>query len=197
MIRGKASIDLRLESRWSFASNELITISGARLGLAFEKKLRLGIGLNWLKTPVKRSYLGQDEYGNAQNKWEYFKLAYGSIYADIVFYKTKRWQLSVPLQLGAGSTWLQDGAAYQFSDRKDKEFLLLYEPGITVHFKLTRWLGLGSDVAYRFCLKANKKAGEQLSSPTYSLKILFWPDQLFYLLFPESELTQRKGPATW
>jgi hypothetical protein len=115
----------------------------------------------------------------------------------VVFYKTKRWQLSVPLQIGAGFTWRQDVPQYQLNHMDSKQFLFLYEPGITVQFKLTRWLGLGSDVAYRFTLKNNKKISEQLSSPTYSFKIMFWLDQLYFLVFPESEWSQKSGPATW
>lgn len=197
VIRGKANIDLRLESRWSFVNNELITISGIRVGAAFEKKLRLGGGVSWLKTPYSQTELTLNENGQSIIKTTYFKLAYLAAYADVVFYKTKRWQLSVPLQIGAGFTWRQDVPQYQLNQMDSKQFLFLYEPGITVQFKLTRWFGLGSDVAYRFTLKNNKKISEQLSSPTYSFKIMFWLDQLYFMVFPESEWSQKSGPATW
>ncbi len=197
VIQSKASVDLRLESRWSFVDNELITISGVRLGAAFQKKLRLGLGLNWLKTPVSREVFEINESGQGVLTTNFFKLAYLSLYADIVFHKTKRWQLSVPIQIGLGNTWDQKVQEYKLSDRQNKQFLFLYEPGITVQFKLTRWVGVGSDVAYRFTLKNNKKISEQLSSPTYSFKILFWLDQLYYLAAPESKWTKRYGPATW
>jgi hypothetical protein len=197
VMRGKANIDLRLESRWSFVNNELITISGVRIGAAFEKKLRLGGGLSWLKTPYSQTELTVNENGQSILKTTYFKLAYLAAYADVVFYKTKRWQLSVPLQIGAGFTWRQEVPQYQLNNMDSKRFLFLYEPGITVQFKLTRWFGLGSDVAYRFTLKNNKKISEQLSSPTYSFKIMFWLDQLYFMVFPETEWSKRSGPATW
>jgi hypothetical protein len=197
VVRGKANIDLRLESRWSFVNNELITISGVRVGAAFEKKLRLGGGLSWLKTPYSQIESTVNENGESVLVTRYFKLAYLAAYADVVFYKTKRWQLSVPLQIGAGFTWYQTVPQYQLNKMDSKRFLFLYEPGITVQFKLTRWFGLGSDVAYRFTLKNNKKISEQLSSPTYSFKIMFWLDQLYFMVFPESEWSQRAGPATW
>lgn len=197
VIRGKANIDLRYESRWSFVNNELISISGVRVGAAYEKKLRLGGGVSWLKTPYSQIQSVVNEKGETVLKSTYFKLAYLAGYADVVFYKTKRWQLSVPLQIGVGMTWYQDVPQYQFQNRNSSQFLFLYEPGITVQYKLTRWFGLGSDVAYRFTLKNNKKISEQLSSPTYSFKLLFWVDQLYFLLFPETEWSRRSGPATW
>lgn len=197
VIKGKSNIDLRLESRWSFVNNQVITVSGVRLGAAFEKKLRLGGGLSWLKTPYSRIETVKNENGENILQTTYFKLAYLAAYADVVFYKTKRWQLSVPLQIGAGYTWYQKVPQYQILKMDSRQFLFLYEPGITVQYKLTRWLGIGSDVAYRFTLKNNKKISEQLSSPTYSLKILFWLDQLYFLVFPESNWTKQSGPAVW
>jgi hypothetical protein len=197
VIHGKSSIDLRLESRWSFINNGPITISGFRAGAAYEKKLRIGAGVNWLKTTISTSISETDENGQIVSTEHFFKLAYFVGYVDAIFYKTKRWQLSVPLQIGLGSTWFQNEKKYSLKNMQDSKFLFIYEPGITVQYKLTRWFGLGSDVAYRFVLKNNAKISEQLNSPTYSFKILFWLDQLYYLMWPESELSKRKGPAVW
>jgi hypothetical protein len=60
-----------------------------------------------------------------------------------------------------------------------------------------RWVGFGGDAAFRFVLNREKKIGEQLNSPTLSIKFLFWPDQLFYVSLPNSKLTKRYGPAEW
>ncbi len=74
---------------------------------------------------------------------------------------------------------------------------MLYEPGISTHFKAFKWLGLGVDVGYRFALKNNYYVAAQFNSPTYAFKIMFWADQLFYDLFPKAKLTEKKGPAAW
>lgn len=197
VIRGKANIDLRFESRWSLASNQLITIQGIRAGAAFEKKLRLGGGVNWLKTPLSRIESGVDEFGKPILVTTYFKLAYVLAYADMVFYKTKRWQLSVPIQVGAGFTWLQDHVEFGLRDMNSRQFLFLYEPGITVQYKLTRWFGLGSDIAYRFAIQQNKQVSQQLNSPTLSLKVMLWLDQLYFIVFPETTWSEEYGPASW
>lgn len=188
------SIDARLESRNSFINNELISVNGARLGVAFQRKLRIGGGISWLNTilPKSRINLNADT-----NSIQYFKFVYFCAYADFVFYRTKRWQLSVPIQAGFGASWFQSKQNYYWGNKDKKYALLIYEPGITAQFKVFKWFGLGADVAYRFTLKNNKKVGEGLSSPTYSFKILFWFDQLFYQTFPNSKITKRWGPAYW
>jgi hypothetical protein len=190
------SIDARLESRNSFINNQLISVNGVRLGLSFQRKLRLGAGLSWLNSDVKSTFYQPNIFGRRDTLEQFLKFIYLAYYLDFVFYKTKRWQLSVPIQLGTGLSWFQNENTYNFSKNK-RHFLLLYEPGITVQFKVFKWFGLGADVAYRFTMRNNKRTAEQLNSPTYSFKILFWFDQLFYDLFPKSPITERFGPSYW
>ncbi|MBK7819229.1 MAG: hypothetical protein IPJ60_18110 [Sphingobacteriaceae bacterium] len=93
--------------------------------------------------------------------------------------------------------WFQKEKAYSLKNTDRKSFLLLYEPGITIQFKIFRYLGVGGDAAFRFVLNREKKIGEQLNSPTFSIKLLVWPDQLYYVIAPKSKVTQQYGPAEW
>jgi hypothetical protein len=191
-FKHKYSIDARFESRYSFINNELISVHGIRLGVAFQRKLRIGGGISWLKTNVN-PYSQKNSISDTIPT--FLKFVYLSYYVDFVFYKTKRWQLSVPIQAGTGFSWYQQKTKYALGGHEPKYLLLLYEPGITVQFKIFKWAGLGTDVAYRFAI--NKKAGQQLNSPTYSFKLLVWFDQLFYEIFPNHEITKKYGPANW
>lgn len=197
-FRSRASIDARFESRFSFFNNEVLTISGVRLGVAYKRKLRIGGGLSWASNNYSSVFY---DYNNEKKQndtvLKYLRLGYLSYYIDFVFHRTKRWQLSVPIQAGAGFVWWQKETVYKWKPEDKKYFLLLYEPGITVQHKIFRWLGAGTDVGYRFVLKNNKKIGERLLSPTFSFKALFWPDQLFYQLWPEHKISKRFGPAEW
>lgn len=196
VFRQKQSIDARLESRYSFIGGDVAAMNGVRLGIAYQRKLRMGGGLSWLNTPLP-ARVPVYETATGFRNWKYLKFAYLCYYIDVVFYKTKRWQLSVPLQLGTGMMWYQHKRGYHLTTGETKYFILFYEPGITVQYKITKWFGLGSDVAYRFALKDNRRVPQRLSSPTYSFKILFWFDQLYFDLFPESALTKKYGPAFW
>jgi len=197
IFRGSSSIDARLESRNSFFRNKLISVTGVRLGVAYKHRLRIGGGFSWLKTNLQDDFFVRGVDNKIDTVSKFFKFAYFCYYIDFVFHKTKRWQLSVPIQAGTGASWFQRSARYSIYNNDKKHFLLLYEPGITAQFKVFKWLGLGSDVGYRFTLRNYKKAAEKLNSPTYSFKLLFWPDQLFFQLFPEQEITKKFGPAEW
>ena len=195
-MRSKPSIDARLESRYSFFSNTATKVSGVRLGLSFRRKLRVGIGYSWLDGDVSDPIKTQDIFGNQISVNNYLKFGYVCYYADFVFYKTKRWQLSVPIQVGTGLAWFQH-QEYGRRVKSDKHFLLIYEPGISVQFKIFRWCGLGLDMGYRFALKNTNKVGEKLNSLTVAPKLLIWFDQIFYVIAPKSKLTKKFGPAYW
>jgi hypothetical protein len=189
ILHSRRSLDLRIESRNSFIDNRLISVTGIRLGVAFRKSLRLGGGISWINSVWSDNEVGQGD------RLQYLKFIYLSYYADFVFHKTKRWQLSVPIQFGGGLAWLQDDYIFRWKKDDPKYLLILYEPGITVQYKIFRWAGIGADIAYRFA--AVKKFGGKLNSPTYSLKAMIWIDQLYFLLFPSAKLTGKYGPAHW
>jgi hypothetical protein len=197
IIRGKRRIDARIESRISFINNNLINVTGVRAGVSFQKQLRVGAGVSWLSSRVPANFTAYAPDGTEFTEEKYLKFIYASFYADFVFHKTKRWQLSVPIQIGVGSSWFQRREDYHWGTRDKKYFMLLYEPGITVHFKVFKWFGLGTDVAYRFTLYNNKTVADNLNSPTYAFKLLFWPDELYFIVFPESGITKKYGPGGW
>jgi len=196
LLKSKSSLDLRLESRYSFINNNLASITGIRIGASFKRKLRLGGGISWLTSDIIHSNYTVSESNLIVYTPKYLKLAYLAFYADFVFYKTKRWQVSVPLQTGIGYTWFQD-YYHRGLGNSNKYLFFIYEPGISTNFKVFKWCGFGVDVGYRFTLKNSAYVPERFSSPTYAFKVLFWADQLFYELFPENKITKKRGPAVW
>ena len=196
ILKSRASIDLRLESRYSFIDNEFAGISGFRAGVSFRRKLRFGGGISWLKSDITQNEYIPNENGVLISTPKYLRMAYVALYADFVFYKTKRWQVSVPIQTGFGQSWFQYQKAYNLGSNKKYSFAL-YEPGIATNFKIFKWFGLGADVGYRFVLKNGSYVDQKFNSPTYAFKILFWADQLYYDLFPHSKWAKKYGPAAW
>ena len=192
----RPGIDARLETRNSFFENGRAKVTGVRLGLIFQKKLRVGVGYSWLSSDVYEKKAIINYLGNKDTVNNYLKFGYIAFYTDFVFYKTKRWQVSVPLQWGAGLTWFKYNNGMQ-DVSSSKDYLLLYEPGISVQFKIFRWCGLGTDIAYRFTLQNKRELRNKLNSPTYGFKFLIWFDQLYYLGFPKSKLSKKYGPADW
>lgn len=196
LMHSKPSIDVRMESRYSFIEHTATKVTGVRLGISFRRKLRIGGGYSWLDADVSEKITTTDAYGNFLITDNYFKFGYVCYYVDFVFHKTKRWQLSVPIQVGTGAYWTQYNNGSQLIKSK-KRLLLFYEPGITVQFKATKWCGLGLDVCGRLALRNTNYVGEKLNSFIIAPKLLIWFDQIFFMTFPKSKITQKYGPASW
>lgn len=195
-LKSRPNIDARLESRYSFLNHNATKVTGVRLGLSFKRKLRVGIGYSWLDADVSDKKLITDILGNERYANNYFKFGYVCYYADFVFHKAKRWQLSVPIQVGTGMYWTKYHDGEKFVNSK-KRLLLFYEPGITVQFKITKWCGLGIDVCARLALRNTNYVGNKLNSFVLAPKLLIWFDQIFYSIAPKSKITQKYGPAYW
>jgi len=195
-LHSRPSIDARLESRYSFMNNSPTKVSGVRLGISFKRKLRVGIGYSWLDTPVYDKEIVKDELGKPKIITSFFKFEYVCYYADFVFHKTKRWQLSVPIQVGTGMYWTRYDDGEKITNSK-KRLLLFYEPGITIQYKMTRWCGLGLDVCTRLALRNTNYVSNKLNSFVLAPKLLIWFDQIFYMAAPKSKITKKHGPAMW
>ena len=64
--------------------------------------------------------------GTIDTVFRNLKFTYLCYYVDFVFYKTKRWQLSVPIQAGTGLAWWQKQSKLNFYSGDKKHFFILY-----------------------------------------------------------------------
>ncbi len=195
---GHKSFDFRYGGRWSFVNNELVTVQSLKVGVNFGKKLSVGGGYCWLKTDVKTSFNFYDEEKHRDTLLDKtLKLSYFSYYVDYIFYKSKRWQYSIPMQFGMGHTQFQfdyEGSTF----KEQKHFIALYEPGINVKFKVLKWMGVDANVGYRIVLKNNHFLSTTFNSPIYSAGVLIYWNEVALALFPKSGyINEKLGPSEW
>ena len=183
----------KLDCRNSFIDNNIVNIFGAIAGINYGKRLSFGIGYNQLYNPPKT--FDQDiEYISALGK-PYFissglRFYYISAAIEYSFFSTKNWEISLPLQLGFGRTYYQ----YEFNNvqtKVEKRSSFIYEPTISVDYKIVKWVGLGADFGYRFFVTDNTKLNRELNSPIVTLGILIYYSEIYKSLFPKSKLAKR------
>jgi hypothetical protein len=186
----KPHLFLKVDSRNSFIENSRAKVIGLKLGISYGHRLHFGIGYNQLYPPSSnfdRQYYYINKYGLKDSLTEKLKLYYISVHMEYVFYQTKRWELSMPLQIGIGQTYYvlsEEG----IKTRLEAKTNFIYEPAVSVEYKLLRWLGVGSDVGFRFLLTPERKLNRQFTSPTYSFKLLIYYDEIYKSLFPKGKL---------
>ncbi len=195
-FKKKPGIDFSIETRNSFLFNDTVKFRGIKAGVRFGKKFRVGLSFNWLKSNLYNQ--AAFFYNSSKDSSKgYFKMAYFAIYAKILYHKTKRWEFSTPLQIGYGNSWLQQKQKLSFKNQQFKKAMIIYEPTVSVQFKLLKWLGVAGNIGYRFVWHKDEKILSYLNGPIYVLNINFMIDQLFFEICPGCQVTQKYGPAEW
>lgn len=195
---GHKSFDFRYESRNSFVNNERVEVQSLKMGVTFGKKISAGGGFSWLKTKMYDDFKIHDAaLGRDTIIQRNVKLKYLCYYVDYIFYKSKRWQYSIPTQFGTGYSEF----SYNYRDQgiqTSRYFIFLYEPGVNIKYKIFTWLGVGANVGYRLAFKNNKYLNKRLNSPIYSAGVIIYWDQLALAIFPKNKLVNKYlGPVEW
>ncbi|MES2592558.1 MAG: hypothetical protein V4608_11780 [Bacteroidota bacterium] len=151
------------------------------MGLNYSNRVHLGIGYNQLYPPAsdfdKKVYFSSStathDSANAT-----LKLFYISAQAEYVYFQSKQWHLSIPLQIGVGETYYQ----YKSENRKhkiEKNVILIYEPAVSVEYKFAKWAGIGIDTGFRFMVTDYRRLTQKFSSPTYAFKLLIYYNEIY------------------
>jgi hypothetical protein len=182
----------KFDTRNSFVSNSRRDIFGIKLGMEFDKKVRLGAGVNWLKSPIYKTRYLTSSAGLPDSVEAQLQFRYIAYYVEYVFYRSKRWELSMPFQLGAGySRYVYNYEGSSFIE--NRKMILVYEPSISMQYKVFKWLGAGADVGFRLMVLNNKAIKENFNSPLYAFKVLVWYGELYKSLFPKTWLAKKLG----
>lgn len=181
-LNKKPKPTFKIDSRNSFIADKHTSIVGLKAGADFGKTLRVGIGYHWLKTNVYKDFIHVNSSGLPDTTRGELKLNYLAYYAEQVFYRKNNWEFAVQFQFGIGNSRYK----YFYEGRKiikDKRLVLIYEPAISGHYKIFKWLGVGGDVGFRLMLKNNQAIKENFNSPTYALRVIVWFPELYKVIF--------------
>jgi hypothetical protein len=183
----------KLDGTNSFIENSRAKIFGLKAGLSFGKRLQFGIGYNQLYPPAEnfdQQLYFYNSFGRLYPVTAHLRMYYFSAYAEYVFYQTKHWELSMPLQFGIGKSYYK----YLLSGvnmKTDESFNFIYEPAIAIEYKFVKWIGVGADVGFRFMVTSDRHLNKNFTSPTYAFKLLIYYGEIFKSIFPKSKLTKR------
>jgi len=199
-FHGKKSFDIDFDSRNSFIDNRRVSVLCLKLGVEFSKKIAIGVGYAELSpnTPIYNKYSFYDsELKKVTSVNRKLSLRYLCFYANYIYYKSKRWEFSVPLQVGVGKL----GYSYAYNGvakKDDAGYCFLYEPEVNVKFTIFRWLGVEGDVGYRLLFQGNHFIKDTFNSPLFAVGVFIVWNELALMTFPKNAWVQRKfGPSQW
>lgn len=174
----KPKLVFKFDTRNSFITAQKAKIFGIKLGLNYNETVKLGIGFNSLLTDIYTDV--QMKYGaNEIDTVARLSFFYVSPYFEYVFYRNKKWEHSIPIQIGFGSS------GYKYRNRagtlikENYEPVVLYEPSMTTQYKFLSWAGIGLGLGYRVMLLKNRDTNVNFNSPIYVLKLNLFPGNLY------------------
>ena len=161
----KPSFTAKFNTRNSFVTGRPVRTYGIKAGANFNNKVALGIGFHWLEHDNVRIY----NEGEATEQQLELRMSYVAAYFDYIFVRKKRWEITMPVQLGIGLSkervLLEEGV-----NEVNKGGVLLYEPGMIAEYRFLRYFGIGAGVGLRIMLINNGKIDEQFTAPLYELR---------------------------
>ncbi|MFB1023328.1 MAG: hypothetical protein QMC40_11295 [Vicingaceae bacterium] len=163
-ITKKPKLELRMDSRHSFINQTGVKTVGVKLGVQFEEKLSFGIGYNELWSPLSRIITDQGIERRV-------RLAFYNVspYVEYVFFRNDKWELSIPVQFGFGSSFYKN-SGNQGAGQLKKEFVISYEPAITFQYRFLKYFGAGFGIGYRLMIIPNQQLEEKFTSPVFIFK---------------------------
>jgi hypothetical protein len=164
------------DARYTLFRNDPVRIGGIKAGLEFKKHFRAGIGLYGLNAPVITSFIPTPDQPVSASE---MKFRYAAVYGEWVLLKNKRWEVSLPLQLGYGKIQTKYLGAGHTLLQTDRRKIWLAEPAIAGHYKIYSWVGVGAGAGYRQALNPGSKSIRELNAPVYSLKAKIFLGDLY------------------
>lgn len=179
-LKKKPIFHYKFDSRSAFIGNRSANVWGIKVGIGFNRRVRFGIGYNYLKSrlPARTSIVSSQTGEMLQSR---LRMRYVSIYAEYVYYRKNKWELSVPVQIGIGNTAYVPFNDSQVNFRLVTYPILLYEPCLSVNYRIVPFVALGTEMGLRIALVKSRQINEQITAPIYVFKaIIYWADMINY-----------------
>ncbi|HEU4719109.1 MAG TPA: hypothetical protein VFU15_14795 [Bacteroidia bacterium] len=190
IFHGSVYPSASFDTRNSFVSSRRAHVWGLKIGVAFSDRIELGIGHNFLDDHIYKNVYYTSADGSMRMTEADLRLWYSGVYAKYVYYTNRNWRFSImPVQIGFGSSRYiySDGRSELF---RDKRMIAVYEPGISVSYKIVRWVGVGADLGWRYMLRDNPYIIENFNSPTYAFYVIVYWGEIYKDAFPNTRLAK-------
>ncbi len=162
----KPKLDVKFDNRYSFIKSVDVQTIGLKLGLSFNQKFKVGVGINRMLLNVKSQIKEKDKLISAHLKYFYI-----SPYFEYYYYNSKRWAFDLSTQIGFGQAYLQGKTLKGERLIRKKTWILSYEPAMLIDYKIIRWVGIGTGVGYRLIIYKTPGIQQKFSSPEYIFKL--------------------------
>jgi hypothetical protein len=179
-LKHKPVFHYKFDSRSAFIGNRNANVWGIKFGIGFNRRIRFGLGYNYLKSrlPSRVNLISPLTGESIKSR---LRMRYLSVYTEYIYYRKNKWELSVPVQLGVGTTKYVSFVNPDENYQSPSHLVILYEPCLSVNYRVVPFIAVGTEIGLRLPLYKNNTVDEQLTAPIYVFKVLiYWSDMINY-----------------
>lgn len=138
------------DNRRTFSNGMPVRMSGIRIGAEYNNIVTKFVGFYALSEPIIEKRISDPYTPQQDTVLDYFDFGYTSFGIDYTFYETKKWQFSMPIQIGLGSGTrdVRDLDTFTVISTTSKGFFP-FEIGVTGLYRFYDWVGVGAGIGYR------------------------------------------------
>lgn len=163
------------DARRSVLLSQKIKINGIRIGCTYKGVNRFGIGLYSLKDKIQIEGLAIDIADAHSQPDPKVSFSFTTLFYEKVFFKTKRWEISLPASCGIGSLNSEYKNNLGNYKKLKKDNFSLVSLGVNTNFYILPWLYPRVMVGYRFAFNSNKNIASSFTKPFYAFGISLNP----------------------
>lgn len=180
-FKQKPKLSLRWDTHGSFITNTPASMMAFGAGLKFGNCVKLGVSVDFLNSAIWRDKTVR--YGNNNEFIDTVKvkLNYAQIglYSNFVVHRYKKWEFTVPVELGFGSS------NYTYLDKANTQktiaqgFIMNLETMGMAEYKIWPWLGVGGGLGVRLVPVSNKYMNENFNSLLWDANVSIYFGEIY------------------
>lgn len=153
---------VKFQAQNTFITGQPIRTLGLKVGRSHSERVAYGGGLHWMTRGIESEVLNDEGALRSAD----VRMFYGSAFFEYAFYHDKDWRIILPVQIGAGTSWLLS----EDNERRNAGFVLLYEPSMALEYGFLDYFAVGAQVGLRLMLINNNSIDKQFTAPTWGLR---------------------------
>ena len=165
--------------------------NGFKIGATVKDKYRLGIGIygmqNWLQLQDRK--FDPQVYPEATDT-NFFNFTYVSLFFQPIWYKTKRWDISTPLQLGIGTIELSLRETSGLDVVYLRESIPLTTFSVVPQYKVLRWFAVGVGLGYRKSLSSRWEIKNAVNAHFWNVQFKLLIGEVYKMVFKRKQLEE-------
>lgn len=148
----------KLDSKYSFVSNQIVSVRGGKIGLNYQDRVKFGIGYSWIKDGFKFD----NPTVNVNDTLTRLSYLNPLFFMDYRFCIKKNFEVFFNTDLGLPTLGYKSRVTKKFI-RKVIGFSI--EPSLIAEYRFFRYFILGGGFGYRILFRTSNLITERLTAP--------------------------------